>query len=237
MNFLKNKNKTINVTHVIILILLLIFVRIYFIKNNTLIHAFNILFVFLLLTLLFKFNLKESLIYGSVFATVYIILLYYYYLNKVETFENSEDENGENSEKKGESEIRDELEKLIKKFEADHKSGKNAINSDKLEKYTEKLKGKIELKEDDTTENEPIGVDTTEMLHDEIKPDPLKKAQKETYELIDTIGILKETVQSLNPVLSEGKKVMDLFKGLNMDGLDDNKGLDKLFEKEKALKK
>ncbi len=61
------------------------------------------------------------------------------------------------------------------------------------------------------------------MMHDEIKPDPLKKAQKETYELIDTIGILKETVQSLNPVLSEGKKVMDLFKGLNMDGLESGK--------------
>ena len=54
------------------------------------------------------------------------------------------------------------------------------------------------------------------MQFDDEKPDPLKRAQIETYELIDTIGTLKETLHSISPILSEGRRVMDMFKGLNM---------------------
>jgi hypothetical protein len=179
-------------------------------------------------------NIKCALKYTVIIIVLYVAFVYYVmrYNYGFENFENEDDpkkdelkEKKESSAKEddGKDDMRAELDALIKKFESQHKSGKSNIDTSKIEKYTHQLKGKIELKDDDTTENEPVGIDTSQMMHDEIKPDPLKKAQKETYELIDTIGILKETVQSLNPVLSEGKKVMDLFKGLNMDGLESGK--------------
>jgi hypothetical protein len=153
-------------------------------------------------------------------------------IRRIEGFTDGEDEDEKSGDKKeskdGKESMRRELDALIKKFEAQHASGKHDINSSKLEKYTDRLKGKIPLSEDDVVDNEPVGIDTFAMKHDEVKPDPLKKAQKETYELIDTINILKETVQTLNPVLSEGKKVMDLFKGLNMDDKEGGGGVDGL---------
>lgn len=244
MNFLQkfynkitsNKVSSLSVqnrNYLTVFIILLILLRIFYINSFSITqHLLNIVLILSILFMIFK-NIKSAFIYTIGIVVVYLLLVYYVMRNNFEKFENEvggkEDANevGGKEEKKdddGKDGLRAELDALIKKFESDHKSGKNNIDSSKLEKHTQKLKGGIELNDDDTTENEPIGIDTTEMLHDEIKPDPLKKAQKETYELIDTIGILKETVQSLNPVLSEGKKVMDLFKGLNMDGLESGGG-------------
>ncbi len=224
---LLTSNKSINLSsknnyYLIAFILLLILIRIFSTYNFTFSNLLNIFLVFTILFALFK-NIKKAIIYTIIFAILYMITIYFILKNNFENFENSEDEEKPKSDKKDDNkeELRAQLDSLIKKFESQHNSGKSNIDTSKLEKYTEHLKGKIELKDDDTTENEPVGIDTSKMVHDEIKPDPLKKAQKETYELIDTISILKETVQSLNPVLSEGKKVMDLFKGLNMDGLDE----------------
>lgn len=228
-----------NKNYLTIFIILLVLLRIFYINTFSITqHLLNIVLIFSILFMILK-NIKCSLKYTIVIIVAYLFLVYYVMRNNYgfENFENEDaNEVGGKGYKKdvkkdvkkeeddGKDGLRAELDALIKKFESDHKSGKNNIDSSKLEKYTEKLKGGIELNDDDTTENEPVGIDTTEMLHDEIKPDPLKKAQKETYELIDTIGILKETVQSLNPVLSEGKKVMDLFKGLNMEGLESGGG-------------
>ncbi len=248
MNFLQklynkttsNKVSNLSVVHrnyLTAFIILLVLLRIFYINTfNVTQHLLNIVLIFSILFMILK-NIKNALKYTVGIIVVYLLLTYYVMRNNYgfENFENEDDEHVQKDDKEekkdkedkkdsdGKDAMRAELDALIKKFEAQHKSGKSNIDTSKIEKYTDRLKGKIELKEDDTTENEPVGIDTTEMLHDEIKPDPLKKAQKETYELIDTIGILKETVQSLNPVLSEGKKVMDLFKGLNMDGLESDK--------------
>lgn len=234
MNFLQklyNKttsNKVINLSIIhknflTFFIILLILLRIFYINTFSITqHVLNIILIFSILFMIFK-NMKCALKYTVGIIVVYLLLVYYVMHNDFENFKNESEDKEENKKSKdsdGKDNMRAELDALIKKFEADHKSGKSNIDSSKIEKYTQKLKGGIELNDDDTTENEPIGIDISQMMHDEIKPDPLKKAQKETYELIDTIGILKETVQSLNPVLSEGKKVMDLFKGLNMDGLE-----------------
>ncbi len=227
------QNKNYLLSFIIVLILL----RIFYINTFSVTqHLLNIVLIFSILFMILK-NIKCAFKYTALIVLLYVAFVYYVMRNNYgfENFENSEDENEvktkekKSNEKKGESsedgkdDMRAELDALIKKFESQHKSGASNIDTSKIEKYTDRLKGKIELKDDDTTENEPVGIDTSQMMHDEIKPDPLKKAQKETYELIDTIGILKETVQSLNPVLSEGKKVMDLFKGLNMDGLESGK--------------
>ncbi len=225
------QNRNYLVSFIVVLILL----RIFYINTfNVIQHILNIVLIFSILFMIVK-NIKCALKYTAVITVLYLALVYYVMRNNYgfENFENEDvNEVGAKKEDKKESISKDadgkdglraELDALIKKFEAQHKSGTSNIDTSKIEKYTDRLKGKIELNDDDTTENEPVGIDTSQMMHDEIKPDPLKKAQKETYELIDTIGILKETVQSLNPVLSEGKKVMDLFKGLNMDGLDSDK--------------
>ena len=140
--------------------------------------------------------------------------------------EKSDDKNMDDKSEKKEMDvdkIRAELEVLLKKLEEDHKSGKSKIDTSKLETFTERLtSGKIETKEDDLKDNEPVGVDVNALKSG--PESPLTRAQKETYALIDTIGILKETVATLNPVLSEGKKMMDMFKGLQMDGLGAGSG-------------
>lgn len=229
---LLTSNKVINLSsknkyYLTFFIVILILIRIFSTYNFTLTNLLNILLIFSIIFMICK-NIRKTFIYTLIFILLYIFIISFILKNNYENFENSEDEvqKKDEDQKKpydNKDNLRAELDTLIKKFEAQHNSGSSNIDTSKLEKYTDRLKGKIELKDDDTTENEPVGIDTSKMVHDEIKPDPLKKAQKETYELIDTIGILKETVQSLNPVLSEGKKVMDLFKGLNMDGLENDK--------------
>ena len=51
---------------------------------------------------------------------------------------------------------------------------------------------------------------------DDIKPTPFRKAQEETYQLIDTIKTLKDTIETFGPVLSEGKKIMSLFENMKI---------------------
>ncbi len=218
-----------NKNYLLSFIVALILLRIFYMNTFSLTqHLLNIILIFSILFMILK-NIKCAFKYTALIVLLYVAFVYYVMRNNYgfENFENSEDEKEDSKKVEAKEEDKDglraELDMLIKKFESQHKSGNSNIDTSKIEKYTDRLKGKIELKDDDTTENEPVGIDTSQMVHDEIKPDPLKKAQKETYELIDTIGILKETVQSLNPVLSEGKKVMDLFKGLNMDGLESDK--------------
>ena len=50
---------------------------------------------------------------------------------------------------------------------------------------------------------------------DENKFDPMKKAQKDTYELINMVDSLKNTMETLAPVLSQGKEIMDMFENFN----------------------
>ena len=43
------------------------------------------------------------------------------------------------------------------------------------------------------------------------------EAQKETYQLVDTIKMLKETVDSLAPTLKQGKEVLATLQGMGLD--------------------
>lgn len=208
--------------NVLIALIALMILNVYIVHNVYAVILLNSVLIYLLCFLIFK-NLHTTLKYGTIILFIYLIvagiILYMVRQTKKMILRESFTSEDETDEVKKDA-LRDELDALVKKFQAQSESGASSIDTSKLEKYTDRLKGKIEIKEDDLADNEPVGIDTSAMKHDEIKPDPLKKAQKETYELIDTINILKDTVQSLNPVLNEGKKVMDLFKGLNMDGGD-----------------
>lgn len=55
-----------------------------------------------------------------------------------------------------------------------------------------------------------------EKYSDDKVPTPVRKAQMETFELIDTIKILKDTIETFSPVLAEGKKIMSLFENMKL---------------------
>ncbi len=221
---------------VMILLFMLAHTLTHYYHHYVLMYLVQAVLLYLVLLMILK-NPRKSAIYTAVIAVILFVIHHQIYVSSgmIERFDSGEgaekkdekDEKDEkkDSEKKNKSEskemdtdkIRAELEVLLKKLEEDHKSGKSKIDTSKLETFTERLtSGKIETKEDDLKDNEPVGVDVNSLKSG--PESPLTRAQKETYALIDTIGILKETVATLNPVLSEGKKVMDMFKSLQIDG-------------------
>jgi predicted membrane protein len=115
----------------------------------------------------------------------------------------------------------------IEKFENDivnnePEFNKNIFSDDTFKKSSEgiqellkKMNGGIELKEDDTKETEILNIDTKKYSDDKI-PNALKDAQKETYELMNTVNALKDTISTLAPVLQEGKKIMSMFENLKI---------------------
>ena len=86
---------------------------------------------------------------------------------------------------------------------------------DNLDGLLKKMNGGIELKEDDKKETKPMNEDASK-YSDDSKPSALKQAQKETYELINTVNALKDTIETLSPVLQEGKKLMGMFESLKI---------------------
>jgi len=115
----------------------------------------------------------------------------------------------------------------IEKFENDivnnePEFNKNIFSDDTFKKSSEgiqellkKMNGGIELKEDDTKETDILNIDTKKYSDDKI-PNALKDAQKETYELMNTVNALKDTLSTLAPVLQEGKKIMSMFENLKI---------------------
>jgi hypothetical protein len=187
--------------------------------------------IFAMLYGLFLFITKNWI--SSLAWAFFVWIVYYIVVCKgectvFERFENGEGEGegegeGDGEENDGKEDLREKLASLIKDLEGKSKAGDGMKDTfDNLSKHVEKMKGGIELREDDVENTGPMGIDATKMRFDEEKPDPLKRAQMETYELIDTINTLKDTIQSISPVLSEGRKVMDMFKGLNMMGGGDD---------------
>jgi len=88
-------------------------------------------------------------------------------------------------------------------------------SSDGIQELLKRVNGGIELKEDDLKESKPLGIDLDKYKDDE-KPNALKIAQKESYELINTVNALKDTISTLSPVLQEGKKLMNIFENLKI---------------------
>ena len=88
-------------------------------------------------------------------------------------------------------------------------------SSDGIQELLKKINGGIELKDDDIKESGVLNIDTNKYSDDK-KPNALKIAQKETYELINTVNALKDTISTLAPVLQEGKKLMNIFENLKL---------------------
>jgi superfamily II RNA helicase len=85
-----------------------------------------------------------------------------------------------------------------------------------LAKLLKQVNGGIKLTENDLKETtDPINVDIKK-YSDDNTPNALKIAQKETYELMNTVSALKDTITTLAPVLQEGKKLMNMFENIKL---------------------
>lgn len=175
--------------------------------------------VFLILFLLLLALTKNILItiVGSLLIFLLINLIFTY--NKtIESFEDIKEKEKEKEIEKKEDEIKkykDVLENqpgFIKNIFEDEKVKTSAKG---IQDLLGKLNGGIKLKEDDLIETKSLGVDSSKYADDKT-PTPLKIAQKEAFELIDTVNALNDTITTLSPVLQEGKKLMDMFQNISL---------------------
>jgi len=84
-----------------------------------------------------------------------------------------------------------------------------------IQELLKKINGGIELKKDDIVESDLLNT-KHDKYSDDNRPNALKIAQKETYELINTVNALKDTITTLAPVLKEGKNLMNIFENLKI---------------------
>ena len=196
--------------------------------ENTHIYSFVLLIIFFMMLVLFKGKIGLSNIFEKIFIFIALYLLvllitknYLHALigaillflivnlminnkNYIESFENPPDT-------KSISDLAGGLSKLLNEKEGGQDSLKN------IQELLKKVNGGIELKDDDKVDTPALGVDTVEKYSNDKIPNALKDAQKETYALIDTVSSLTDTLKTLSPVLSEGKKIMSMFESLKLN--------------------
>lgn len=200
--------------------------------NNLTVERLLLFFILLLLLFILTRNTIYTLI-GTIilFILFNILMIYSNQINQInleqkkfiESFDNqkAETEGNDGKEgKEGKKELTHEelnsylnnIDKNIESYQND-KDVKKAASG--LQELLKKLNGGIELKKEDLNETKPLGIDTTQ-FKDEKKNNALQKAQQETYQLIDSVSALKDTITTLSPVLSQGKEIMSLFENLKL---------------------
>ena len=201
----------------VIVLMISIFVLLILFKNKLNINIYTekvlVFFILYLLCLIISKNMVYSLV-GAILLFL-IINLMINNKNFVENFENeddNDDDDDDNKEKEGFS--NDDTKEFISELESimTPESKKASENIKDLLKHAN---GGIKLKDDDIKESKPLGINTDELSNDK-KPNALRDAQKETYELINTVNTLKDTLMTLSPVLSEGKKLMNMFESVKL---------------------
>ena len=192
---LNNKEVRILLTVVIILIIILLFRK----SFNRVIEKFIVFSILFLLFLIISKNILITFI-GSCIIFLLINLIMNY-SNTIENFDSSL------------SETPSEPPFDINLFSKDDIKK----SSDSIKELLKQVNGGIKLKDDDKTDVDNIdkNIDITK-YKDDTKPNALKDAQKETYELINTVNALKDTITTLAPVLNEGKKLMSIFESLKI---------------------
>ena len=197
-NLINYFNIEINFTELIILsiiILLLVIILLFkkiINKNIEKICLFLIIFIILLL-------ITNNILLAIIISIIifFLISLNNKYKNTIESFQSSD-------------------------ATTEPKFDTNIFNTDEFKKSSEsiqellkKVNGGIELKDTDVVETDVLNIDVKK-YDDDNKPNALKIAQKETYELINTVNALKDTITTLAPVLQEGKKLMNIFENLKI---------------------
>ena len=197
--------------------------------NNLTVERLLLFFILLLLLFILTRNTIYTLI-GTIilFILFNILMIYSNQINQInleqknyiESFNNQKAENESKESKEGKKELtHEELNTYLTNIDKNIESYQNDTDVKKaasgLQELLKKLNGGIELKKDDLNETKPLGIDTTQ-FKDERKNNALQKAQQETYQLIDSVSALKDTITTLSPVLSQGKEIMSLFENLKL---------------------
>ena len=192
---LSNKEVRILLTIVIILVIILLFRKIF----NSIVERIIVFSILFLLFLIISKNLIITFIGSCI-----IFLLVNLIINYRNTIENFED-----------------LKEVDKELFTDTASDKLSTNTsltdsvNGIQELLKKVNGGIKLNDDDLKETNILNIDLKK-YNDDKKPNALKDAQKETYELINTVNALKDTISTLAPVLQEGKKLMNIFENLKI---------------------
>ena len=161
--------------------------------------------VFIILFLIFLIISKNYLI--SFIGSIIIFLLINLLMNYKNTIENFKDTILDE-----EHNINSNLPDFSKNVFSHPDVSSASLNIQNLLKT---VNGGIELKEDDLKETSPLNISLEKYSNDN-KPNALKQAQIETYQLIDTVSALKDTITTLSPVLEEGKKLMSMFESFKI---------------------
>jgi hypothetical protein len=188
-----------------IILFALLFLLFLVISENLLITIFLSLFIFLIINLLMLYQrkMKRSL-----------------ELRKQSQIMERFDNDIEKDEKKEESENGGAKMAKILMGSADInldllKKDKTMPSGETVAELAKKMNGGIELKSSDLEETKPLGIDVKDYANDK-KPSAMREAQRETYELINTVNTLKETLTTLSPILQEGKKLMEVFESFRI---------------------
>ena len=144
-------------------------------------------------------NIYKSLLYALFLLGFFIVLKILLSYN--------EKYFGEHFEQEDEKEEKNNLEKLDSIY-----TKKEIENLDTLsKKEVEKLEGKkVNDGDDEKDKTEP-----PEKFVSLDKMSPMQ-AQKELFRLVDTSKMLKDTIEKMAPVLSEGNEIMKAFRQLNL---------------------
>ena len=170
----------------IVLIVLIALSTINIIRNNTLVK--NIVGFLLIMALLSKLKIKKTKKLSNLLLTSLFILIGLHLisllLNKsnVERFDDKEDDEEKDEEKDDKKDKKQTVEEMI----------------DELDKIN-----KEDIDDDDDKEKTEI-----KNLAD-LKP---YEAQRETYQLIETVKNLKDTMTQLQPALKEARSILHLNK-------------------------
>jgi len=193
---IKEDQKKILIGILIVLLLVLLFRKLF----TAIVERIIVLMIIFILFLLITKNITITIV-GTIVVFLLVNLIISY-RNTVESFEDLKIDPKSVSD-----------EPLFDKNIFDSDDFKKS--SDSIKDLIKKMNGGVELKEDDTTETNPLNIDL-QKYSDDKKPNALKDAQKETYELINTVNALKDTISTLSPVLQEGKKLMNIFENLKL---------------------
>jgi hypothetical protein len=211
-----NINLKSNELRIILIIIVILIITLIFRKSiNNLLER---IIVFSIIFFLFLIISKNILI--TIIGTLLIFLIVNLTINYKTTIENFQDMD-EKIETKDTKIDSDSIKNIVNEL-SEPGFTENIFQDDKLNKSKDGIKklldqinGGIELKDDDLKETKKLDVDHTPYSDDK-NSSPLKKAQKEAFELIDTVSALNDTITSLAPILTEGKKLMGMFQNIQI---------------------
>ena len=217
---LNEKNKLYLFSLIIICLIILLF------KNLLNIQIERILLFIIIFSLIISITKNWLITIITTFILFLLINLFintHFIPNYIESFDNSDSNNNSNNndlnskkeDLKNKLNSSDFINDLTLKMQ-DYSNNKDMQSAaEGLQKLLQQLDGGIDLKEKDKKETDKLNVNTDD-FKDEQKFDPMKKAQQDTYELINMVDSLKNTMETLAPVLTQGKEIMNMFENLKM---------------------